>query len=86
MKMKNIKSILISGLLILGMSSCADFLDQPIKGQENLDTYYQTEEECLKQLTGCYQSIFWDDWWQISTFYVGTDMCTDDMWMGNKRD
>lgn len=83
MKMKNIKSILISGLLILGMSSCADFLDQPIKGQENLDTYYQTEEECLKQLTGCYQSIFWDDWWQISTFYVGTDMCTDDMWMGN---
>lgn len=81
--MKIIKIIYLFGLLIFGLNSCADFLDQPIKGQENLDTYYQTEEECLKQLTGCYQSIFWDDWWQVSTFYVASDMSTDDMWMGN---
>lgn len=82
--MKNIfKSFIISGVVSLLMSSCSDFLDRPILGQENLDTYFQTEEECLKQVAGCYQSIFWDDWWQVSVFYVGTDMSTDDMWMGN---
>jgi hypothetical protein len=64
-------------------TGCTDFLDQPVLGTENLDTYFQNEEECLKQVAGCYQSVFWDDWWQVSSFYVGTDMCTDDMWMGN---
>lgn len=64
-------------------SSCSDFLDQPVLGKENLDTYFQTEEECLKQVTGCYQSIFWDDWWQIGKFTLASEMCTDDMWMGN---
>ncbi len=24
-----------------------------------------------------------DDWWQIQKFYIASDMCTDDMWMGN---
>lgn len=65
------------------LNSCSSFLDEPILGQENLDTYFQTEEECLKQVAGCYQSVFWDDWWQVATFYVASDMCTDDMWMGN---
>ncbi|MDR2916387.1 MAG: RagB/SusD family nutrient uptake outer membrane protein [Tannerella sp.] len=65
------------------VSSCSDFLDQPVLGQENLDTYFKTEEECLKQIAGCYQSLFWDDWWQIAKFTLNCDMCTDDMWMGN---
>jgi tetratricopeptide (TPR) repeat protein len=65
------------------MSSCSDFLEQPVLGRENLDTYFQSEEECLKQIAGCYQSIFWDDWWQIAKFTLTCDMCTDDMWMGN---
>lgn len=81
--MKNIIKIFLLSLLILGFNSCSDFLDESVRGQENLDTYFQNEEECLKQVTGCYQSIFWDDWWQVSTFYIGTDMATDDMWMGN---
>lgn len=70
-------------VLSAGISSCSDFLEQPALGQENLDTYFQTEEECLKQITGCYQSIFWDDWWQIAKFTLTSEMCTDDMWMGN---
>jgi tetratricopeptide (TPR) repeat protein len=81
--MKNILYSLCVLTFVSSLSSCSSFLDEPVKGQENLDTYFQTEEECLKQVAGCYQSVFWDDWWQVATFYVASDMCTDDMWMGN---
>jgi len=82
--MKNIFQIILSSaLLLLTLNSCSDFLDKPVQGQENLDTYFQNTEECEKQITGCYQSIFWDDWWQIANFQLLADMCTDDMWMGN---
>ncbi|WP_321478977.1 RagB/SusD family nutrient uptake outer membrane protein [uncultured Bacteroides sp.] len=82
--MKNILvSILLAVALSVSLNSCSDFLDQPVLGQENLNTYFQNEEECLKQITGCYQSIYWDDWWQIAKFTMASDMCTDDMWIGN---
>ncbi|QIK54439.1 RagB/SusD family nutrient uptake outer membrane protein [Dysgonomonas sp. HDW5A] len=81
--MKKIFKIFLGSAFILLLNSCSDFLDRPVLGTENLDTYFQNEEECLKQVAGCYQSIFWDDWWQVSVFYIGTDMATDDMWMGN---
>ncbi|SHG38450.1 hypothetical protein SAMN05444362_12310 [Dysgonomonas macrotermitis] len=81
--MKNILKIMISGALCLSLASCSDFLDRPVLGQENLDTYFQTEEECLKQVAGCYQALFFEDWWQIQAPYVGFDMATDDLWMGN---
>src|SRR5690606_6926823 len=64
-------------------TSCEKFLDRPALGQENLDTYFQTEEEALKQIAGCYQGVFWDDWWQVAQFYPASDMATDDMWMNN---
>jgi hypothetical protein len=81
--MKNILNYLTGVIVLLGFANCSDFLEQPTLGQENLDTYFQTEEECLKQLTGCYHSIFWDDWWYVSCFYIQSDMATDDLWMGN---
>ncbi|WDF67333.1 RagB/SusD family nutrient uptake outer membrane protein [Sphingobacterium oryzagri] len=80
------KKILITLSIATGalfFSGCEKFLDRPALGQENLDTYYQTEEEVLKQIAGCYQGIFWDDWWQVAQFYPATDMATDDMWMNN---
>lgn len=81
--MKSIFKISVFGAFIGLLSSCADFLDQPVLGQENLDTYFQTEEECLKHLAGAYQGIFWDDWWQVAAPNVGFEMATDDLWMGN---
>lgn len=80
---KTISNISLVLLALLTMSSCSDFLDQPVLGKENLETYFQTEDECLKEITGCYQSIFWDGWWQVQKFVLASDMCTDDMWMGN---
>lgn len=67
----------------LAFTGCADFLEEPIRGQQDLSEYFKTEDECKQQVTGCYQSLFYDDWWQIQKFYLAGDMCTDDMWMGN---
>lgn len=64
-------------------TGCSDFLNEPIRGQQDLNQYFVNEDECKQQITGCYQSIFFDDWWQISKNYNFSDMCTDDMWMGN---
>jgi len=81
--MKHTFKIFILGLAAYTLQGCSDFLEQPVLGQENLDTYFQTEEEGLKQLTGAYQGVFWDDWWQIAAPNVGFEMASDDLWMGN---
>ena len=67
----------------LSLAGCSDFLDTPVLGQQDLSEYFVNEDQCKQQITGCYQSIFWDDWWQVQKFYLCGDMCTDDMWMGN---
>lgn len=73
----------MAAALTFTVSGCSDFLDEPILGQQDMENYFSTEDECAKQVTGCYQSLAYDDWWQIYKFYVAGDMCTDDEWMGN---
>ena len=81
MKKTYILALAVASLLTT--TSCEDFLTEDVRGQENLDTYFQTEAEADKFLTGCYQAITFDDWWQIDNFWNLCDMCTDDYWMGN---
>lgn len=81
--MKKIISILASVAVVLMSASCTDFLDQPRRGVENLDTYFQNQEQCESFLIGCYGALFYDDWWYIGKLYQALDMCTDDAWMGN---
>ena len=81
--MKNIYKLIIGLSAIIMLNSCSSFLDEAVKGQESLDTYFQDEEECLKQLAGCYQGVMWNGWWEINAPSVGFDMATDDLWMGN---
>lgn len=80
--MKN-KAYLLALLAGLSLTSCESFLTEDARGVENLDTYYQTEEECLNSVIGCYQNLAFDDWWQIYNPYLMFDMVTDDLWMGN---
>lgn len=81
--MKNIISAIIVLALAGDLASCTSFIEKPLLGQETLDTYFQNEEECLAQLTGCYQAIDYQGWWQIMANWVSFDMATDDLWMGN---
>lgn len=78
------KQFFIMVLLVSGMlTSCADFLEENVRGQENIDNYFQSEEDAEKFLAGCYNAIDYNDWWQVNNFWIMTDMCSDDLWMGN---
>jgi len=81
MKINRYLSIVFAGFLLL--HSCEDFLDEPIRGAQELDNYFQTEQECEKFLMGCYQSILQgDQYWYINWYYVLTESATDDSWLG----
>lgn len=79
------KQLLISLALISSLifTSCEDFLTEEVRGQQNLDTYFQSEEECESFVTGCYQAITFGGWWNINTVWLLSEMCSDDGWMGN---
>jgi len=63
--------------------ACDDFLDESVNGQQTLDSYFVTEDEATSYLNGCYNALTFYGWWQIQNFWIMTDMCSDDMWMGN---
>ena len=52
----------------LTFTSCEDFLTEEVRGQQNLDTYFQSAEEAEAFITGCYQPLLWADG-GISTQY-----------------
>lgn len=81
--MKSIIKIFVALALLTGVTSCENFLDQPLHGTADLNTYFQTEEECIRAVNGCYQSAVPGDWWQTMFFRLVCDMATDDMWAGN---
>lgn len=67
----------------LTFTSCEDFLTEEVRGQQNLDTYFTTADECEAYITGCYQDITCGGWWNINTVWLLSEMCSDDAWMGN---
>ncbi len=69
--------------LAMGLSSCDDFLDEPVRGSEGLDTYFSSPEEIEAFVGGCYFEIMKNDWWQIANPWNMSQMCTDDAWDGN---
>lgn len=80
------KKIYIAALAAIGMlcsTSCSDFLEENVRGQENLDTYFQGAEDAESFIMGCYGSITEYTWWKIERMWILSDMCTDDYWMGN---
>lgn len=81
--MKKISKLLFAVSLAVSFASCSDFLEEPPRGTQDLNTYFQTEKECIQAVNGCYQSILYNDWWQTTYFKQVSDMCTDDMWAGN---
>ncbi len=76
-------SILTALVGLFVFSSCDDFLTEDVRGQQNIDNYFSTEDEAEAFITGCYNAITYHGWWQVENFWLLTDMCTDDLWMGN---
>ena len=75
--------ILFTFIASLSLTSCNDFLNEEVRGQQNLDTYFQTEDEAEAFMTGTYQAITYGGWWNINTVWLLSEMCSDDGWMGN---
>lgn len=83
MTMKNRLIIFALAALSFCLPSCNDFLEEDVRGQENLDTYFQGAEDAQSFVMGCYGSITEYTWWKVERMWVLADMCTDDYWMGN---
>ena len=66
------------------MLSCKDFIENPPRGQQTLDNYFQSETECQTFINGLYKRLLkHDDWWQLTAPRLTNEMATDDAWMGN---
>jgi hypothetical protein len=79
------KKLIYAMALVAGtaLTACDDFLTEEARGTENLDTYFQNEDEASTYLNGCYQALTYNGWWQIYNPWLMFDMVTDDLWMGN---
>lgn len=40
----------LASALTMGLTSCSDFLEEPIRGQQDMENYFTTEEECESRL------------------------------------
>lgn len=80
--MKNIVKYIFALSMGISIHSC-DFLDKPILGAETLDGYFYNETECNRYVTGLYQYIANSSWEPIYMWWIMTDLCTDDGWMGS---
>lgn len=81
------KKIIYSLAAFAGISmfvSCNDFLTEDVRGTENLDTYFKSQDEVDSYVGGCYYQIAkGGGWWQIYNTWLLSDMTTDDLWDGN---
>lgn len=75
--------IILALFTSITFTGCEDFLTEDVRGQENLDTYFQSEEEAESFINGCYNALTFNGWWQVNTVWLLSEMCSDDAWMGN---
>jgi hypothetical protein len=77
-------STFILGLLLFATMSCEDYIENPQRGTQTLDNYFQTTEECRYFVNGLYgRLVLYDDWWQLLGPRLVNEAATDDAWMGN---
>lgn len=81
MKKYNIKNIML--LFVLGwvMVSCEDFLNRPNEDSYNLDTFFQTDEQCFQAVNPLYSSPWYD--FQRGFFKVGEVTAGNYYWGGS---
>ncbi len=60
MKRLNIKSLALAALLLVGATSCEDFLNRPTVDNFTIDGFYQTDEQCFQAVNPIYNSPWYD--------------------------
>lgn len=56
----NIIKIVFAGALVLGLSSCDDFLNRPAEDTYNVSNFYQNDEQCIQGVNYLYNSPWFD--------------------------
>jgi len=60
MKILNIKSLAMASVMLIGMSSCSEFLNRPAEDTYTTDGFYQTDEQCFQGVNALYNSPWYD--------------------------
>ena len=60
MKRLNIKSLALATLLMVGATSCEDFLNRPTVDSYTIDGFYQTDAQCYQAVNPIYNSPWYD--------------------------
>ena len=79
--MKRIILLIVLGIVLNGCTD--DFLDQPLRGQQELDDFFASAEASERFVNGIYQKVNGEGWNQINFFRTINEMATDDEWSGN---
>jgi starch-binding outer membrane protein, SusD/RagB family len=74
--------IIFSVLLNVGCNN-DEFLDQPLRGREQLDDFFSSPEKAENFVNGIYRKVNGESWWQVNMPRQINDMATDDNWAGN---
>ena len=75
--MKNINSVILIGLLILGLSACDDFLELPSETNLTSATFFKTQGDFEKAVNGAYAPL--------RTIYLNTSWLLGEMHSDNTR-
>jgi len=60
MKILNIKNIAIATIILVGLTSCEDFLNRPAEDTYTIDGFYKTDEQCFQSVNPIYNSPWYD--------------------------
>jgi starch-binding outer membrane protein, SusD/RagB family len=60
MKFYNIINMAIASILMVGMTSCEDFLNRPTEDSYTIDGFYQTDAQCFQSVNPIYNSPWYD--------------------------
>lgn len=77
-KLNIIKCLFAALLLMVGVSSCEDFLTRPTIDNYTLDSFYQTDEQCFQAVNPIYGSPWYD--FQRGFFKVGEVLSGNYYW------
>ncbi len=83
MKMKTVKYIVVTCVMLLSATSCMDdFLTEEVYSNLSPSNFYATEEDAIATVSAVYNNfqIFGNEWWNVGTsFMVMADATTDIM-------
>lgn len=79
--MKNIVKYTIIALILV-LSACENFLDNPPLGGQTIETFFTNESEAEKGLMAAYYWLSGDDWYYKDVSYTFGDVMSDNSYVG----